>query len=86
MGLKTRNIHETSPKVMLELHADTHPRLRRLPGNGAGHTAQVIYLGDGSRYAIKKKGPTLPKTNIAPENGWLEDYFPFGVASWQVLC
>ena len=21
---------------------------------------------------------TLPKTNIAPENGWLEDYFPFG--------
>ena len=20
----------------------------------------------------------LPKTNIAPENGWLEDYFPFG--------
>ena len=21
---------------------------------------------------------TLPKTNIAPENGWLEDEFPFG--------
>ena len=21
---------------------------------------------------------TLPKTNIGPENGWLEDYFPFG--------
>ena len=29
---------------------------------------------------------TLPKTNIAPENRWLEDEFPFGVASWQVLC
>ena len=23
---------------------------------------------------------TLPETNISPENGWLEDYFPFGKA------
>ena len=23
---------------------------------------------------------TLPKTNIAPKNGWLGDYFPFGMA------
>ena len=29
---------------------------------------------------------TLPETNIAPENGWLEDYFPFGKAYFQVLC
>ena len=29
---------------------------------------------------------TLPKTNIAPENGWLEDEFPFGMAYWKVLC
>ena len=29
---------------------------------------------------------TLPLTNIAPENGWLEDYFPFGKAYFQVLC
>ena len=29
---------------------------------------------------------TLPKTNIAPENGWLEYYFPFGdLFSWAVL-
>ena len=28
---------------------------------------------------------TLPKTNIAPENGWLEYYFPFGMASFQGL-
>ena len=27
---------------------------------------------------------TLPETNIAPEDGWLEDYFSFGMASWQV--
>ena len=24
------------------------------------------------------------KTNIRPKNGWLEDYFPFGMASWKV--
>ncbi len=29
---------------------------------------------------------TLPKTNIAPENGWLEYYFPIGEAYFQVLC
>ena len=29
---------------------------------------------------------TLPETNITPENWWLEDEFPFGMASWQVLC
>ncbi len=29
---------------------------------------------------------TLPKTNIAPENGWLEYYFPFGMAYFQGLC
>ena len=26
---------------------------------------------------------TLPETNIAPENWWLEDYFPFGEAYFQ---
>ena len=29
---------------------------------------------------------TLPETNIAPENGWLEYYFPIGMAYFQVLC
>ena len=29
---------------------------------------------------------TLPETNIAPENGWLEDEFPFGMAQFQELC
>jgi len=29
---------------------------------------------------------TLPETNIfAPENGWLEDEFPFGMAYFRVL-
>ena len=26
---------------------------------------------------------TLPETNIAPENGWLEYYFPIGEAYFQ---
>ena len=29
---------------------------------------------------------TLPETHIAPENGWLEDEFPFGMAYFQGLC
>ncbi len=29
---------------------------------------------------------TLPETNIAPENGWLEYYFPIGEAYFQELC
>ena len=29
---------------------------------------------------------TLPETNVAPENGWLEDYFPVGEAYFQGLC
>ena len=28
---------------------------------------------------------TFPETNIAPENRWLGDYFPFGKACFQVL-
>ena len=26
------------------------------------------------------------KFNIAPENGWLEDYFPIGMVYFQVPC
>ncbi len=29
---------------------------------------------------------TLPETNVAPKNGWLEDYFPIGEAYFQGLC
>ena len=29
---------------------------------------------------------TLPETNRAPENQWLEDACPFGMAHLQVLC
>ena len=29
---------------------------------------------------------TLPETDIAPENGRLEYYFPVGMAYFQVIC
>ena len=29
---------------------------------------------------------TLPETNIAPKNGWLEYYFPIEEAYFQGLC
>ena len=32
------------------------------------------------------KNITLPETNIAPKNGWLEYYFPIGEAYFQGLC
>ena len=31
-------------------------------------------------------GNYTPETNIAPENGWLEYQFPFGMAYFQVPC
>ena len=31
-------------------------------------------------------GHTPWKFNIAPENGWLEDEFPFGIPYFQGLC
>ena len=32
---------------------------------------------------VVNSAPTLPETNIAPENGWLEHCFPFGRAYFQ---
>ena len=34
---------------------------------------------------MNKKSTTLPETNIAPTNGWLEYYFPIGEAYFQGL-
>ena len=35
---------------------------------------------------ISSINSTLPETNIARENGWLEYNFPIGMAYFQVLC
>ena len=34
---------------------------------------------------VWKPRVTLPETNIAPTNGWLEYYFPIGEAYFQGL-
>ena len=34
-------------------------------------------------FNFESKDSTLPETNIAPENGWLEDEFPFGKSYFQ---
>ena len=40
----------------------------------------------GCTIHLKIKICTNPKFNIAPERWWLEDYFPFGMVSFQGLC
>ena len=37
-------------------------------------------------FFLKLLPTTLPETNIAPANGWLEDEYPFGKPYCQVLC
>ncbi len=39
-----------------------------------------------NRDNLKGRKHTLLETNIAPENGWFEDEFPFGKAYFQELC
>ncbi len=45
--------------------------------------------GDGNRYVathvFRRMRHTLPETNIAPTNGWLEYYFPIGEAYFHGL-
>jgi len=41
-------------------------------------------VGGHGGFVFEKDTPW--KFNIAPENGWLEDEFPFGIPYFQVLC
>ena len=43
-------------------------------------TCRSLGQGGFSRYV------TLPKFNMEPENGWLEDEFSFGIPYFQGLC
>ena len=55
-------------------------------GCGAGNKSEWVpsqpAAGNPKRLLTqnKKKSYTPSKLNIAPENGWLEDEFPFGMA------
>ena len=45
------------------------------------HMDLHLYILEVQRIPTPKSQlSTLPETKIAPENGWLEDYFPFGMA------
>ena len=46
---------------------------------------QIGVLGMNFGFVIEKM-ITLPQTNMTPENEWLEYWFPFGMAYFQVLC
>ena len=51
--------------------------------------SRMVLSWEGSHIRIppmEEEKFTLPETNIAPENGWLEYYFPIGEAYFQVLC
>ena len=49
---------------------------------GAQDSVDVRYSTVIANYTLKI---TLPETNIAPKNGWLEYYFPIGKAYFQGL-
>ena len=48
------------------------------------HKSQTNF-GSRSCQSDERTLDTLPKTNIAPTNGWLEYYFPIGKAYFQGL-
>ena len=65
------------------------PRVLLIDQEGAPLTLAVCLLGEiflvGDAMGSIGKC-TLPETNIAPKNGWLEYWFPFGMTNFQVLC
>ena len=52
-----------------------------MPDACGGTALQLLFRGCGMRDL-----PSLKQTAKAPENGWLEYSFPFGMAYFQVLC
>ena len=71
-------------KLVAALHVSGHAYMNPMPEQNP------IMCRKSSRHDLinstkKKTEYTLRETNIAPENGWLED-FPFAEAYFQVLC
>ena len=48
--------------------------------------SENMYIELMSWFLVPVRLITLPETNIAPENGWSECQFPFGMAYFHVLC
>ena len=77
--LKQHSTNEKGPRIYSEIF--TNDSLEDFPKNLQGEDSPVK-ISKG----LKIHPDTLPETNIAPQNGWLEYYFPFGMAYFQVLC
>ncbi len=43
----------------------------------------MLPKGNHGKTLVKQVTITLPETNIGPENGWLEYYFPIGEAYYH---
>ena len=56
------------------------------PGVIISYGSQMSVNTGGYNMSTSWEDTTLPETNIAPENGWLEYYFPFGMVYFQGLC
>ena len=85
-----------SPPILVEWTLDPNNKNIKLPGIdlwcdpnkklGGKITCFAKKLGTFRSEKTQKHVYTLPETNIATENGWLEYYFPFGKAYFHGLC
>ena len=86
-------------KIPPELRYLDHQNLSKNTFSGAiwmsrGLMKAWIHLGEDSKASnqrdqqgkVEIQTLTPWKFNIAPENGWLEDEFPFGIPYFQRLC
>ena len=70
-------------------HDGAHQQCRDDPGGSANCHQSTSVRGRillGSIHWLVTNGITLPETNMAPENQWLEDEFPFRMVHFQGLC
>ena len=51
-----------------------------------GFSDHPLPEGKGTNGSLDPSRHPLPETNIAPENWWVEDEFPFGMAHFQWQC
>ena len=51
-----------------------------------GKDSHVFFLHFGQLLGFEFGEISLAETNIAPENQWLEDEFPFGNAYFRGIC
>ena len=63
-----------------------HRHHRKMRKQNSERAAMIQHKSQILRCLFFNTWATLPETNMAPENGWLEYSFPFGMAYFQGLC